>query len=156
MRFHKYVLAGLTALAGLGIGSQAMAEGRNPGSLLLYPEFDNRAGVVTVLTITNTDGMGDDVDVEFVYIGRFDDGGDVGCEEFNRVVTLTANDTLTLITNFHNPQHEQGYLYAFARDGVNSPITHNHLIGQVMTVDGLEAFEFAVNAVSYLGGIATL
>jgi hypothetical protein len=133
------------------MASQAMAEGRNPGSLLLYPEFDNRAGVVTVLTITNTDAAGDDVAVEFVYIGRYDNQGDVDCEEFNRVVTLTPNDTLTLITNAHNPQHEQGYVYAFARTGVNAPVAHNYLIGQVMTVDGLDAFEYAVNAVSYLG-----
>ena len=151
MRFQKYVLTGLTALAGLGMASQAMADGRNPGSLLLYPEFDNRAGVVTVVTITNTDPVGDDVDVEFVYIGRYDHQGDVACEEFNRTVTLTANDTLTLITNFHNPQHEQGYVYAFAREGVNAPIAHNWLIGNVMTVDGLDAFEYSVNPVVYEG-----
>jgi hypothetical protein len=151
MSFHKIVLTGLTALAGLGMASQAMADGRNPGSLLLYPEFDNRAGVVTVVTVTNTDAVGEDVDVEFVYIGRYDDQGDIDCEEFNRTTTLTANDTITLITNFHNPQHEQGYLYVFARDGVNSPIAHNWLIGQVMTVDGLDAFEYSVNAVAYEG-----
>jgi hypothetical protein len=151
MSFHKIVLTGLTALAGLGMASQAMADGRNPGSLLLYPEFDNRAGIVTVVTITNTDAVGEDVDVEFVYIGRYDQQGDIDCEEFNRTVTLTANDTLTLITNSHNPQHEQGYLYVFARDGVNSPIAHNWLIGQVMTVDGLDAFEYSVNAVAYEG-----
>jgi hypothetical protein len=133
------------------MASQAMADGRNPGSLLLYPEFDNRAGVVTVITITNTDPVGDDVDVEFVYIGRYDHQGDVDCEEFNRTVTLTANDTLTLITNSHNPQHEQGYVYAFAREGVNAPIAHNWLIGNVMTVDGLEAFEYSVNPVVYQG-----
>ena len=146
MSFQKFVL---TAVAGLGMASAAMADGRNPGSLLLYPEFDNRAGVVTVLTITNTDAAGDDVDVEFVYIGRYDQSGDVDCEEFNRTETLTANDTLTLLTNFHNPQHEQGYVYAFARDGVNSPIAHNWLIGNVMTVEGLTAFEYSVNPVAY-------
>jgi hypothetical protein len=152
MRFHKFVLSGLTALAGLGMASQAMAGGRNPGSLLLYPEFDNRNGTVTLLTITNTDDAGGSVDVEFVYIGRYDQYGDVDCEEFNRVETLTANDTLTLITNYHNPQQEQGYVYAFARDGVNSPIAHNYLIGNAMTVNGLETFEYSVNPVAYLSG----
>jgi hypothetical protein len=151
MRFHKFVLTGLTALASLGMASEAMADGRNPGSLLLYPEFDNRAGVVTVVTVTNTDATGDDVDVEFVYIGRYNVAGDVDCEEFNRTETLTANDTLTLLTTFHNPQHEQGYLYVFARDGVNSPIAHNYLIGNVMTVEGLTAFEYSVNPVAYEG-----
>jgi hypothetical protein len=152
MRFHKFVLSGLTAIAGLGMASQAMADGRNPGSLMLYPEFDNRDGVVTVLTITNTAVNVGDVDVEFVYIGRYGSSGtEIGCEEFNRTETLTDNDTLTLITNAHNPQYEQGFVYVFARDGVNSPIQHNWLIGQVMTVDSLDTFEYSVNAVSYEG-----
>jgi hypothetical protein len=152
MRFHKFVLSGLTALAGLGMASQAMADGRNPASLLLYPEFDNRDGIVTVLTITNTAVNVGDVDVEFVYIGRYGSSGTyINCEEFNRVETLTDNDTLTLITNFHNPQYEQGFVYLFARDGVDNPIVHNWLIGNVMTVDGLDAFEYSVNPVAYEG-----
>ena len=43
---------------------------RTPGSLLLFPEFDNRAGVVTVFTITNTDPVLD-TDVHMVYLGRY-------------------------------------------------------------------------------------
>ena len=149
MRFNKYILSGLTALAALSLAPQALAGGRNPGSLLLYPEFDNRAGIVTVVTVTNTDAMGDDVMVEFVYIGRYDTwGNDINCAEFNRTETLTANDTLTLITNVHNPQFEQGYLYVFAKDGAGA-IDHDYLIGNVMTVDGLEAFEYSVNPVMY-------
>jgi hypothetical protein len=144
------------------MASLAMADGRNPGSVLRYPEFDTRMGTVTVVTVTNTDAAGSAVDVEFVYIGRYSNCGgggtasngygcDIDCEEFNRTETLTANDTLTLITNYHNPQHEQGYLYVFARDGVNSPIAHNYLIGNVMTVQGLESFEYSVNPVAYEG-----
>jgi hypothetical protein len=34
---------------------------------------------------------------------------------------------------------------------VDNPIVHNWLIGNVMTVDGLEAFEFSVNPVVYEG-----
>jgi hypothetical protein len=159
MRFHKYVLSGLTALAGLGMASDALAGGRNPGSLLLYPEFDNRDGEVTLLTVTNTANSGDDVKVEFVYIGRYADcqgsgnGGscDVNCEEFNRNAVLTPNDTLTLITNYHNPQHEQGYVYVFAKDAGGQPMAHNYLIGNLMTIDGIERFEYSMNPVAYEG-----
>jgi hypothetical protein len=153
MRFNKFVLSGLTALAGLGMASDAFAGGRNPGSLLLVPEFDNRNGTVTILTVTNTSADAE-VDIEYVYQGRYaaapaNSGGyELFCEEFNRTETLTPNDTLTLITNFHNPQHEQGYVYIFAKEnGLGS--VHNALIGQVMTVDGIEAFEYAVNCVTY-------
>jgi hypothetical protein len=152
MRFHKFVLSGLTAMAGLGMASEAMADGRNPGSLLLFPEFDNRAGTVTVLTVTNTAVAVGDIQVEFVYIGRYGSSGqDIDCEEFNRTEVLTDNDTITLLTEVHNPQQEQGFVYAFARAGVDNPIVHNWLIGNVMTVDGLEAFEFSVNPVVYEG-----
>lgn len=42
---------------------------RRPGSLLLFPEFDNRDGVASVLTLTNVSE--DDVHVHFVYLGRW-------------------------------------------------------------------------------------
>jgi hypothetical protein len=146
------VLSALTALAGISMAGNAVAGGRHPGSLLLYPEFDNRHGTVTVLTITNTATNVGDVQVEFVYIGRYGSSGqDINCAEFNRTVVLTDNDTLTLLTNVHNPQQSQGFVYAFARAGVANPIVHNWLIGNVMTVDGLDAFEYSVNPVSYEG-----
>ena len=152
MRFHKFVLSGLTALAGFGLASEALAGGRNPGSLLLFPEFDNQLGTVTVLTVTNTAENVGDVQVEFVYIGRYGASGqDIDCEEFNRTEVLTDNDTITLLTEVHNPQQEQGFVYAFARQGVANPIVHNWLIGNVMTVDGLTAFEYSINPVVYTG-----
>ena len=43
---------------------------RSPGSLLLFPEFDNRNGVATVFTVTNTDAQAG-TDVHFVYLGRY-------------------------------------------------------------------------------------
>lgn len=155
MRFHKIVLTGLTAIAGLGMASEAVAGGRNAGSLLLYPEFDNRVGDVSVLTITNVSDE-NSVDVEFVYIGRYGLGeNEVLCAEFNREEVLTPNDTLTLLTDVHNPQMEQGFVYAFARDGVANPVLHNGLIGNIMTFQGFStsgaSVEYSINAVSYAG-----
>jgi hypothetical protein len=145
-------LTALTALAGISMAGSAMADGRAPGSLLLYPEFDNREGTVTVLTITNTATDVGDIQVEFVYIGRYGESHhDIQCEEFNRTEVLTDNDTLTLLTEVHDPQQEQGFVYAFARETVATPIVHNWLIGNVMTVDGLDAFEYSINPVSYEG-----
>ncbi len=124
---------------------------RTPGSLLLYPEFDSRVGTVSLLTVSNVAGA--EVDVEFVYINGED------CLEFNRTEALTANDTLSLIAAMHNPNQEFGYVYAFAKDpATGEPIQHNGLVGQVMVLDGLDAFEYAVNAVSFAavaGGATT-
>ncbi len=150
---HRIIATGLV-LAGVA-GSVLASDGRNPGSLLLYPEFDNRAGVVTVLTVTNVDidETSNDVDVEFIYIGKYSaNGSDIGCLEFNRTERMTPADTLTLITNYHNPEQEQGFVYAFAKDTTTGqPITHNYLTGNVMTVEGLTAFEYSINPVSYTG-----
>jgi hypothetical protein len=42
---------------------------RRPGSLIMWPEFDNRDGVASVLTLTNVSP--EDVHVHFVYTGRW-------------------------------------------------------------------------------------
>jgi len=125
---------------------------RVPGSLLLYPEFDSRNGTVTVITLTNTDcnftgnPLTDNVNVEFVYIDHN------GCREFNRVETMTPCDTLTLLAEAHNPNDEQGYLYVFAKSTTTGePIVHNGLIGQTLVVNGLQSFEYSINAVAFKG-----
>ena len=103
MKYTALKQLGLAALTFLGLGASAMADGRNPGSLLIYPEFDNRDAVVTLLTVTNTN-QASPVTVEFVYrgrVGQFDNN--LSCLETNLTTTLTHNDTLTVITNFHNP-----------------------------------------------------
>ena len=158
MSFNKYVLTGLTALASLGLSSEALANGRNPASLLLFPEFDNRSGNLTLLTVTNTNqGVGNPanangtVKVEFVYIGKFGlKGYTLDCLEFNRTETLTANDTLSVITKVHNPQQEQGYVYAFAKDKTTGKaISFNWLIGNVLTLESLTEVEYSMNPVAF-------
>lgn len=150
MRFNKFLVAGVTAL---GLASSAMAGGRNPGSLLLFPEFDNRVANLTLLTVTNTNGdtVNGTIKVEFVYIGKYGANNQVlDCLEFNRTHTLTANDTLSVITSAHNPQQEQGYVYVFAKD-VNTGVAKvfNHLIGNEMTIMGIEALDYSLNPVSF-------
>jgi hypothetical protein len=152
MRFNKFVLSGLTALS---LASAAMANGRNPGSLLLFPEFDNRVANLTLLTVTNTNGdsLNGTVRVEFIYIGKYGLNDTVlDCLEFNRTHVLTANDTLTVLTSAHNPQMEQGYVYAFAKDvNTGAAKVFNHLIGNELTIMGLEQLDYSVNPVSFKG-----
>lgn len=126
-----------------------------PGSLLLYPEFDNRDGSVTFITVTNTQcaeasGV---VDVEFVYIARYGiNGVDLPCLETNRTMRLTPCDTVTIATKFHNPNAEQGYVYAFAKSPTTGrPIVFNHLIGQLFISSALEGADDTVNARVFRG-----
>jgi len=43
---------------------------RQPGSLLLYPEFDNFPGAHTVITVTNT-SPDESIKAHFIYVGRY-------------------------------------------------------------------------------------
>ena len=159
MRLTQFVFTGLTVV---GLASAVMANGRNPGSLLLFPEFDNRTANLTLVTVTNTNGdmtpvagnaLAGTVNVEFVYIGKYGPNGQVlDCFEFNRTETLTPNDTLTVITSAHNPQMEQGYLYVFAKDrSTGAAKVWNHLIGNEMTIEGITALDYSLNPISYKG-----
>ena len=49
------------------VDPDAQVDRRRGGSLLLYPEFDNRAGVISILTVTNAGP--DTVSAHFVYYG---------------------------------------------------------------------------------------
>jgi hypothetical protein len=159
MRFNKIVLSGLTLLASLGTASLATANGRNPGSLLLYPEFDNTVSDLTLLTVTNTntgvnlDGSNGTVAVEFVYIGKYNLQHQViNCLESNRTEILTANDTLSVITRLHNPNQEQGFVYVFAKDPITGHAkVFNFLIGNLMTLESITSLEYSMNPVSFKG-----
>ena len=147
---HRYLLAGVTLV---GLSSTVLAgNGRNPGSLLLYPEFDSSPGTFTILTVTNVDTVetNDAIDVEFVYV----DGEN--CEEFNRTETLTPGDTFTCLADAHNPNATRGYVFVFAKEFVGQPQngdpkTHNYLTGNVITCDGFDAWEFSMNPFSFKG-----
>jgi hypothetical protein len=158
MSINKFVLTGLTVL---GMATAAVADGRNPGSLLLYPEFDNRQANLTLLTVTNTNSdftpvgqlFAGTVRVEFIYIGKYAAGGQpLSCLEFNREHVLTPNDTLTLVTSAHNPQQEQGFVYVFAKNPTTGQaIVFNHLIGNLVTMDGLFQLDYSMNPLAFRG-----
>jgi hypothetical protein len=159
MRFNKFVLTGLTTLACLGLAPKAMANGRNPGSLLLFPEFDNRSTHLTLVTVTNTNNGVDPnnpaftgtIEAHFIYVGRRGLGDTIlPCLETDRSEILTANDTISLLTSVHNPQQEQGFLYVYAQD----PITHkaisfNWLIGNLLTLESITSLEYSMNPVAF-------
>ncbi|MCA8980275.1 MAG: hypothetical protein H6831_12960 [Planctomycetes bacterium] len=74
---------------------------------------------------------------------------DIGCTEFDRYQTLTPNDTLTLITAYHNPDQAQGFVVVYAVDEAGEAISFNHLIGSQMVINGIDRFEYSVNPVDF-------
>ncbi|MCA8980273.1 MAG: hypothetical protein H6831_12955 [Planctomycetes bacterium] len=74
---------------------------------------------------------------------------DLGCAEFDRYETLTPNDTLSLITAYHNPEQALGYLVVYAVDEQGNAVAADHLIGQSMSINGIERFEYSVNPLDF-------
>jgi hypothetical protein len=136
-----------SALIGLVGSAFAGAGGApNPGSLLLFPIFDNTPGGTTVITVVNTNGnlnpgpgtlLAGTVDVEYDYIDGTPNptAGHPSCAEFNRVARLTPNDSYTVSSNFDNPNAHEGYVYVFAKSPTSgAAISWNYLIGAALVV----------------------
>jgi len=83
-----------------------------------------------------------------------DNSGELDCVEFDRYEELTPNDTLTLITRFHNPESWRGYVWVVAVNEANEPVAFDHLIGNSLTVRGDEAIEYTINPVDYRAAVA--
>jgi hypothetical protein len=163
MRLARLVSFGLAAFAFIEVSPSVFAEGRNPGSLLIFPEFDNRIGDLTMLTVTNTNTdtthnpgtnlPNGTVSLHFIYVGRVSASGDVlPCLEFDREEILTPGDTFTFLTNHHNPNQSQGFLYVYARHPTTKePIDFDYLIGNGMFISGIQANDYSTNPISLEG-----
>ena len=90
------------------------------------------------------------MNVRFDYVNREGPNGvDMGCSNFARTEALTPGDTLSVITREHNPTRSRGYLYAYAQDDTTEPMAWNHLIGSLLTVDGLDMYEYGLPPLSF-------
>ncbi len=119
---------------------------RNPASLLLYPEFDNRPGMLTIHTVTNSDDEYE-IDVHFEFVGA------ETCERSNRSEKLTPNDTFTFATSAWIAEQVRGYSYVYASCDAagNEPVVFNHLTGGVLVMDGFDGIAYSMNAIAFRG-----
>jgi hypothetical protein len=130
------------------LASAAHAGGAEPGSFLLFPEFDNSAGQMTFLTVTNanSDVISGSVDVHFVYVNS------ASCLEDNRNEFLTARDTKTFLTSAHVPNVARGYAYAYAIDHTTHHLTDfDWLIGASLRIDALAPADYSIQPLVFLG-----
>jgi hypothetical protein len=137
----------LAVLAGAGA---LHAEGRNPGSLLVFPEFNNSNGHHTLITLTNAnhDPSGAAVRVEIVFINGSGPNATL-CTETNATVILTPEDTYTFLTSSLAPGLQQGYVYAFAKDVQGRAMSFDWLIGDDLLLDGVNNFDYSVEPYSF-------
>jgi hypothetical protein len=144
----------VTSLAVALLGPIAGAEvslGR-PGSVLVFPLFDSTSTGNTIITVTNTnndhtfcDGSTvrvGDIDVVYYYI----DGDTWECTDITE--RFTPNDTLSVLTNVHNPNMARGFLVVQARDVETfRPVDFDFLIGSAIIVN--TDFDFSWSYLPY-------
>ena len=139
--------ATLLATSFLIFATGARAERNDPGSLLIFPEYDSRPGAVTFLTVTNTSsssGADGSVRVHFNYV----DGET--CLKADALETLTPRDTVTVVSQAHAPGQHRGFCFAYARGMTSSaPISFNQLVGSVLVLDGTSMSEYSMNALVF-------
>lgn len=131
------------AAAGVAIAALAVAaraDGLNPGSLLLFPEYDTTAAHNTLITVTNTSPT-ITVRVKYEYVSP----GSPVCLLTDREATLTPNDTLTVLVSSHIGTGRRGFLYMFAIDQSGAAVSQNFLVGDTLVLDGSNALQYAVN-----------
>lgn len=135
------IIAALALLACLA--PSARADRNDPGSLLIFPEVDNRQGSITIITVTNIRSNGDDIRVHFNYIDESD------CSKDDAITRLTPRDTFSAISYAHAPSHQRGYCFAYALGPTGGPIDADYLIGSVLILDGVNKAEYSMNALVF-------
>jgi len=153
MRLLSLSLLGLAAFA-----PSALADGREPGSVLVYPIQRSsllNPGVFNVINVTNTNRAGSgETDVHFEYVNVSTSPTPflfAVCNIADRVETLTPADTLSVLTSCHNGGTDvEGYLVVSARnpDLVDTYWSFNHLIGSEQIVSAGGGM-YALNALPF-------
>lgn len=165
--FGSFVLGTASLLA---LAPSAFADGREPGSVLVYPYqrsallTDSLPGegqkipivpVFNVVNVTNTNRAGSgETDVHFQYVNVSASGSPflfADCSIADRVETLTPADTLSVLTSCHNAtSFSEGYLVVSAMDPgqIDSYWSFNHLIGSNQIISAMGGM-YALNAIPF-------
>jgi hypothetical protein len=123
---HKGLILAVFACLALGMLTfDAMADGRDPASCLLFPKYDTGTGHIAVMTITNVGDM--TLAIRLVWVDSED------CTPEDQWIELTAGDTFTFLDQAMNPEFdEQGFMYAYVVESIGSKLEEDAdcLIGQ--------------------------
>jgi hypothetical protein len=139
LRLGSLIVPSLLALA---LTPPAHANHDRPGSLLLFPEYDHRAGEQTLLTVTNT-FPDQSISFTIAYISE-------ACLEFNRSRTLTAGDTISVLTSVDSLGGERGFAYCYATNPASGQaVSFNELIGSAIRISSPLSYAYAYNAIAY-------
>jgi hypothetical protein len=161
-------LATTTLILGT-LAPAASANGRNPGSLLIYPVQRSGGGLFTILCVTNTNrtpqtpiSFGGSTNVQYLYFNTTPNPANpfqsLACTEFNRREFLTPADTLCVLTTCHNAvtaNGQQGYAVVVAEDPSQFQVawSHNFLVGSEIVINA-SGSTYSINAIPFSSPVA--
>lgn len=138
------------AIAATLFSTTSFADGREPGSVLVYPSHrsglgsfpTNQGAQFTVINITNTTLAGGNTNVELDYVNMSYGGIDAtkllptSCTYNDQIITLTPGDTYSVHTRCKNGNNQQGYVVAYAQDPAlfKTAWSWNYLIGSELVI----------------------
>jgi hypothetical protein len=162
----KFLVPGVAALT---LAPAVLADGRTPGSVLVYPVHRSAFGGVgsasapyfTIVSVTNTNlkpitplnGLGGSTNIHWEYVNVTPGSQQTknSCQVVNTVEFLTPADTRSVLTNCHNPTGgQEGYLVISAEDpnAFSTAWSHNYLIGSELVLSGTGGM-YSMNAMPF-------
>lgn len=106
---------------------QWVANDLQPGSFLIFPQFNIKGDTKTRLRVTNNLDL-KDVEVKINYVCPGIKHVDDFCDALDRTIRLTPHQTRIIDVDDHNPPCDEGFAVAFAQWQLN-PISFNYLTG---------------------------
>jgi len=164
----------LLCVAGAGLllaslAPAALADGRNPGSVLIYTVQRSGPDDFTVVSVTNGDtrpmtpnSFGGAIGLHYEYANVVENTDPshpdapflpLNCVVFNRHEFLTPADHLSVVTACHNavsPGGQEGYLVVSAEDpgSFDRAVAHDFLMGSELVINASSGM-YSINAVPF-------
>jgi hypothetical protein len=159
----KFLVPGVAALT---LAPAVLADGREPGSVLIYPihrsNFLNGTAFFTALSVTNinltpvtpANQLGGSTNIKWEYVNVIPgttNNMPLDCQVIDVVELLTPADTRTVLTNCHNASPgQEGYVVVTAQDpnAFSTAWSHNFLIGSELVANAVGGF-YSLEAIPF-------
>lgn len=162
---NAFAKLGTAALVASVLAPAALADGRNPGSVLIYPihrsglfngsEVPSNFFTVVSVTNSNVSPVSGATNVQFDYVNTIENPLDsqlpLDCFVVDRVENLTPADTLSVLTSCHNAAGgQEGYLVVTAQNPslFKTAWSFNYLMGSELVVTSLGGV-YSINAIPF-------
>jgi len=151
------------------LAPSARADGRNPGSALIFPVQRSGPDFFTIVSVSNTNiqpmtpsSLGGSTALHYEYANAFENQNSndpmapfrpLNCVVFDRIEFVTPADHLSVVTSCHNAvaiDGQEGYLVVSAQDPnqFDVPWSFNYLMGSELVMNTSGGM-YSINAISF-------